>query len=72
METWIDFNEWTKDPKFTAKIKDSEEEITGYYCPHFFEDSIEPQPAITIIQAMNITTSYKIEPETLRPAEEGY
>lgn len=55
--------------KFTAQRIDSEEEITGYYCPHFFEDSVEPQPAITIIQAMNITTSYRIKPETLRPAE---
>jgi hypothetical protein len=58
-------------PKFTAKIKNSEEEITGYYCRHIFGDDITHTPAITVIEAINIEVTYQIEPETLRPAEEG-
>lgn len=57
--------------KFTAKIKGSEEEITGYYCPYFFNDDIKPQPAITVIEDQKIVTTYKIELETLRPAEDN-
>ena len=57
------------DPKFTAKIKGSEEEITGYYCPHIFEGGKTHEPAIHIIGARNIESAYEIELETLRPAE---
>ena len=59
------------DPKFTAKIKNSEEEITGYYCTHLFEGSKKYEPAIIVIESMNIETAYEIELETLRQAEEG-
>ena len=59
------------DPKFTAKIKGSEETITGYYCPHLFEGSKKHEPAIIVHEANNISSAYEIELETLRPAEEN-
>lgn len=62
-------------PKFTAKIKGKDEEITGYYCMYFFENEKEFLPAIQVVKTYpkkmirNIEEHFKIEPETLRPAE---
>ncbi len=55
-------------PKFIAKIKNSEKEITGYYCPHHFDHGLKP----AIIEVSEkVIIHNEIELETLRPAEDN-